>query len=98
MTNTSVVAKCTVADQSNPEGVELKNNKTWKSPAGGWLKVQSGKWVQVSTIGVKLTSDGGADVGLLQGMIFDTAKEGDSGVFRDDGNGGEGTWNVAATT
>lgn len=98
MTNVTVVVQCTVTTQTQPEGVELKNNRTWKSPPGGWLSVQQGKWIQDTVAGVVLKSDNLQAVGMLHGLIFDTAQMNDSGVFRDDGNGGAGAWKVVATT
>lgn len=97
MPNQSVIAKCTVASQANPEGIALTDDKKWKSPPGGWLAAQSGTWMQVATAGVKLSAAGIADLAFLKGMIFDTVAKGDSGEFRDDHGGDAGRWECIDT-
>ena len=97
MPNKSVITKCTVASQTRPEGVSLTDDKKWKSPPGGWLAAQAGTWAQVSTAGVKHSASGIPDLALLQGLIFDTAVKGQSGVFRYDHGGDAGRWECMDT-
>jgi len=97
MSNTEIVSKCSIANQVTSEGISLKDDKTWKSPPGGWLTVQSGIWVQDSVAGVALKDNAGGAIAFMTGLIFDTANENDTGVFRFDAGGDAGSWKVVAT-
>ncbi len=98
MANDSIILKCTVASQDKAEGVVLKSDYSWKSsPHGHWLPVQKGKWIQASTAGVRLRDDSGNDIAFLKGLIFDTATENQTGIFRFDAGGDAGKWQVTDT-
>lgn len=97
MANQSVVTKLTVSNQDRPEGCGLKEDGSWSSPPGGWLKAQDGKWVQAVT-GVILKNSRDQELGLLEGLTFATAKVGDGGNFHDTVTPDSGHWTVTATT
>ena len=94
--NSAVVTQIRVANQQSPESVTLRKDKRWTSASGGWLKAQSGTWIQASTQGVALKDGKGGDLALMKGLTFDTAKEGESGDFRYDAGGDSGRWLVYA--
>jgi hypothetical protein len=98
MANVSAVIKCTITDSTSTEGIELYDNNEWKSPAGGWLPVQSGKWIQNSSSGIVLFSEDKIKIALLKGLLFDTATVNNNGDALYDYNGGAGKWQITATT
>lgn len=96
MPNSELAIRCTVTTQDRPEGIHMKDDDTWRSDSGGWLKAQSGTWIQASTSGVVLNSHAGEKIAYLQGLIFATAPSGSTGVFKHEARGEAGTWLVVS--
>jgi hypothetical protein len=98
MANKMVAAQGTIPGVTEPEGLFIRDNKTWSSPPGGWMSHQSGKWEQVSVAGVALQSKTGGPNIFMAGFVFETVKPGDSGQLRDQVGGTVGTWKVTGAT
>lgn len=94
MPNAALPIRLTVTPEDRPEGILMKDDNTWRSEPSGWLKVQSGKWIQNSLSGVALNSPAGEKIGYLHGLIFETAPIGDTGEFKNEATGGIGRWLV----
>jgi len=93
-----IAAQGTIPGCPEPEGIYLRENRSWYSPPGGWMAVQSGKWEQISVTGVALLAgDGGRNV-FMAGLVFANAKAGDSGELRDQVGGKVGRWVITAAT
>lgn len=96
--SSSISLQLRIAHEDRPEGVQMHADRTWKSPFGGWLKVQSGKWRQdAGSGGVVLSTDAGERLGQLLGLIFASANDGDTGRFNYEGDGDGGSWTVTST-
>jgi len=98
MATRMIAAQGTIPGCPEPEGLYIRENRTWYSPPGGWMAVQSGKWEQVSAAGVSLQSSSGGPNVFMAGLVFATAKTGDSGQLRDQVGGTVGTWKITAAT
>jgi len=94
MPNKLIAAQGRIPGETEPEGLFIKDNYTWSSPPGGWMTHQSGKWEQISVAGIALQSSSGAPNIFMAGLVFGTAKFGDSGELRDQVSGKIGTWKV----
>lgn len=93
-----LAAQGTIPGCAEPEGIYIRENRSWYSPPGGWMAVQSGKWEQLSVTGVALQGgDGGRNV-FMAGLVFSQAKAGDSGELRDQVGGRVGRWTITAAT
>ncbi len=88
----------TIPGQAEPEGLFIKSGQTWLSPPGGWMTHQSGKWEQLSVAGLSVQSKTGGPNVFMAGLVFETAKPGDSGQLRDQVGGTVGTWKVVGST
>ena len=94
MPREAVVVKLTRAgDGWGVESTVLRADRTWTSAPGGWLPVQTGRWVQLPG-DVRLRDGGSSDVVQLLGLVFDTVRKSDAGranylTLRD-----SGTWEV----
>ncbi len=84
--------------QPEPEALYIRDNRTWYSPPGGWMSVQSGKWEQISVAGMALQGIGGTPNVFLAGLQFVGARTGDRGQLRNQAGTGIGTWTVTAAT
>jgi hypothetical protein len=98
MSNKMIAIQGTIPGEAEPEGLFIRNGKTWSSPPGGWMTHQSGKWEQMSVAGIALQSKTGAPNVFMSGLVFETAKQGDSGQLRDQVSGKIGTWQVVGTS
>ena len=99
MSNKMISIQGTIPGEAEPEGLFIKvSDKSWVSPPGGWMTHQSGKWEQLSVAGLSLQSKVGGPNIFMAGLVFDTAKAGDSGQLRDQVSGKVGTWRVVGTT
>jgi hypothetical protein len=98
MANKMIAVQGTIPGSNETEGMFIKDGKTWSSPPGGWMAVQSGKWEQVSLAGLSLQSKEGGPNVFMAGLVFEKAKQGDSGQLRDQVGGTVGTWKVVGTT
>lgn len=95
--NTNLSVALSAIDQTQTQAVTLFGNDTWTSPAGGWL-TGSGRWLQVATQGVKLTDNAQRTIGMLHGLIFTLAKQGDTGRFHLETTAEAGAWKIVAAT
>lgn len=99
MSNTMISIQASIPGEAEPEGLFIKiSNNSWLSPPGGWMTHQSGKWEQLSVVGLSLQSKTGGPNIFMAGLVFVTAKPGDSGQLRDQVSGKVGTWQVVGTS
>ena len=89
-----VSVRLQINSESNSDGAVLVGDKSWKAPPNGWLVVRDGKWKQAGTAGVVLQKSSETRIGLLQGLDFDSATEGTTGVFVYDAGGDTGSYEV----
>lgn len=81
-----------------PEVLYVRENGSWYSPPGGWMAVQSGKWQQISLAGTAMQGIAGTPNVFMAGLLFASAKPGDSGELRDQVSRAVGRWKVTAVT
>jgi hypothetical protein len=94
----STVLQLRANQQPTPEGVVLNTNGNWSSPPGGWLPVQSGRWLAVaSNINLYGIAGGTIFAQLLQ-LDFGNSNQGDNGNSLYPENGDGGTWLVTAVS
>lgn len=98
MSNKMISVQGTIPGESEPEGLFIKSDNTWLSPPSGWMAHQSGKWEQLSVAGLAVQSKTGGPNVFIAGLVFATAKRGDTGQLRDQVGGKIGTWQVVGIT
>lgn len=98
MSNKMISVQGSIPGEAEPEGLFIRSSNTWMSPPGGWMTHQSGKWEQLSVAGLSVQSKTGGPNVFMAGLVFDTAKQGDSGQLRDQVSGKVGTWHVVGTS
>jgi hypothetical protein len=97
MANSSISVKLEIADNQKTEGVNLKRDGAWFSSGGGWLRVQSGKWLQdPGNSGVILKDDFNGRLGTLLALTFSSATTGSTGRFHYEAGGDGKSWTVVA--
>ena len=90
----TMVLQLSNTSREQPEGVSLREDKTWMSPGGGWLPVQAGVWNQLPSGLYLYNSANTTQVAELTALNFFTSKKGDKGNALYPTLGEVGGWKV----